>query len=187
MRVVDPSFEVYWRQSGADMLKFIEATGRTAYKSEARITDESAETFVRKLVNRGHWSVLEHVAVSARVVCDRGVSHEIVRHRLASYTQESTRWCDYSNYKKFKKEITFVCPLFVYGLRSTDPISIAWHQAMGNAERSYFGLLEHGAKPQEARSVLPNSLKTEIVMTMNLRTWRHFFSLRAAPLATRTW
>ena len=183
MKIVESSFEIYWRMSGADMLKFIEAAGRTAYKSEAKITEESAEAFVRKLISRGHFSVLEHISVSARVVCDRGISHEIVRHRLASYTQESTRFCNYSK-DKFGEEITVIEPSFT--MDSDDAVvgaRIVWRQAMEHCERVYFGLLNAGAKSQIARSVLPTSLKTELVMTLNLRAWRHFFFLRTAPAA----
>lgn len=182
MRIVRPATEVLWVESGTAILQRIETAGRTAYKSELQASENSAREFVAMLVARQHLSVLEHVSVSARVICDRGVSHEIVRHRLASYTQESTRFCNYSD-QRFAGEITFVLPSFLYERGDYDPLYQNWDRAMLEAERTYLGMIELGAKPEEARSVLPNSLKTEMVMTMNLREWRHFFSLRAASAA----
>ena len=182
MKVVKPSTEVLWIESGSSMLQRIEIAGRTAYKSESWISGDSAVDFVKMLVARQHFSVLEHVSVSARVTCDRGVSHEIVRHRIASYTQESTRYCNYSQ-SRFGGELVFVFPSFLRDRADDDPLFQKWQRAMLEAERTYLEMIELGAKPQEARSVLPNSLKTEIVMTMNLREWRHFFSLRTAATA----
>lgn len=157
----------------------IEEYGRTCYKSEDHITEESADGFVRRILRKGHESVIEHEKLTARIICDRGVSHELVRHRLASYSQESTRYCNYSK-EKFWKELTFIRPCFW----PNDSLQYnLWRSAMSTAEGVYMYLLENGAKPEEARSVLPNSLKTEVVMTANLREWRHFFRLRCAPAA----
>ena len=157
----------------------IEEYGRTCYKSEDYITDESADNFVRRILRKGHESVIEHEKLTARIICDRGVSHELVRHRLASYSQESTRYCNYSK-GKFGKELVFIRPCFW----PDDSLQYhLWRSAMSTAEGVYMYLLENGAKPEEARSVLPNSLKTEVVMTANLREWRHFFRLRCAPAA----
>lgn len=157
----------------------IEEYGRTCYKSEDHITEESADGFVRRILRKGHESVIEHEKLTARIICDRGVSHELVRHRLASYSQESTRYCNYSK-GKFWKELTFIRPCFW----PNDSLQYnLWRSAMSTAEGVYMYLLENGAKPEEARSVLPNSLKTEVVMTANLREWRHFFRLRCAPAA----
>jgi thymidylate synthase (FAD) len=122
-------------------------------------------------------SVLEHEAVSVRIICDRGVSHEIVRHRIASYSQESTRYCNYSK-GKFGGEICVIRPCFWQ--QDSEQYAI-WQHAMQCAEDAYNALVAKGAQPQHARSVLPNSLKTEIVVSMNLREWRHFFELRTAP------
>jgi thymidylate synthase (FAD) len=164
------------------MLRRIENAGRTAYKSEGCISEDSAVKFVKMLVARKHLSVLEHVSVSARVICDRGASHEMVRHRIASFTQESTRYCNYSQ-NRFGGEVMFVLPSFLHDKPDDHPLFQKWEGAMRDAERTYLEMIELGAKPEEARSVLPNSLKTEIVMTMNLRGWRHFFALRTAPAA----
>ena len=182
MKTVKPSAEVLWIESGASILRRIESAGRTAYKSEGCVSEDSAVEFVKLILARKHLSVLEHVAVSAHVICDRGVSHEIVRHRIASYTQESTRYCNYSQ-ERFGSEVVFVLPSFLYERADDDLLFQKWERAMLEAERTYLEMIESGAKPQEARSVLPNSLKTEMVMTMNLREWRHFFSLRTAPTA----
>lgn len=165
--------------SGAIILKSIERYGRTCYKSEDKITESSAADFVKKIIELGHESVLEHEKVSVRIICDRGVTHEIVRHRIGSYSQESTRYCNYST-DSFGNQITCILPSFWKDDQSKLDI---WISAMEFAEKSYFMLLDAGATPQEARSVLPNSLKTEIVVTYNLREWRHFFKLRTSKAA----
>lgn len=164
---------------GEQLLKNIELCGRVCYKSEDRITDESAAAFIRMIMKSGHESVLEHEKITARVVCDRGVTHEIVRHRIASYSQESTRYCNYSK-DKFGGELTFIKPC--YFADDSEGYRL-WAQAMENAEKSYFALLDAGAKPEEARGVLPNAVKTELVITMNIREWRHFFRLRTSGRA----
>ena len=167
-----------------EMLCSIERAGRTCYKSEEKITSPSAARFVRDIVQvKHHESVIEHIAVTVKFVVDRGVSHELVRHRLASFAQESTRYCNYSK-EKFGNEITVIAPF-------PDPDSnsqcwVAYHDwlfAMRACEETYFKLLGAGYSPQIARSVLPNALKTEVVMTANLREWRHIFKLRTSPAA----
>lgn len=134
---------------------------------------------MKAIVARGHKSVLEHASATVRFVCDRGVSHEIVRHRLASYSQESTRYCNYGK-DDFGCEITVIEPEFL--MDDTTGYAI-WKQAMADAELAYFSLLEWGCTPEEARAVLPNALKTELIMTANMREWRYFFRLRCAPAA----
>jgi len=175
MKVINPSFEILTPITGNE-LKLIEAAGRTCYKSENNITDESSKKFVAGLIKRGHEAMLEHSFLSIRFICDRGVSHELVRHRLASFAQESTRYCNY-NKDKFGNELTFIKPLFFEP--GTDDYRL-WANAMLQAEYRYMQLIQNGRTPQEARSVLPNSVKTEVVMSTNYREWRHFFKLRAA-------
>lgn len=181
MKVINAKYEIINKENinGLELLKGIEVVGRTCYKSENNITDDSAKKFVSTLIKNGHEAMIEHNAISVRFTCDRGVSHELVRHRLASFGQESTRYCNYSK-DKFGSEITVIKPCF-FKEDSVENTArrIIWEKAMRDAETSYFMMLDAGSSPQEARSVLPNSLKTEIVMTMNLREWRHFFSLRA--------
>lgn len=195
MILVKPSFQIFDDLDPERIYKSIERAGRTCYKSEDKITEDSAEKFIRMILKRGHESVIEHEKVSVKVVCDRGVSHEIVRHRIASYSQESTRYCDYNN-----GDVAFVIPpwcKFLPGkayscctddaslntLIEIDDPELFWLYSIQQAENNYKKLREMGWKPEEARSVLPNSLKTEIVMTMNLREWRHFFKLRTASVA----
>lgn len=179
MKIISPNVEILSPVDGQAILKHIELCGRVCYKSEAKITDTSAATFVRGIIKRGHESVLEHFNITVKFICDRGVSHEIVRHRMASYCQESTRYCNYSN-DSFGGEITIIRPNFL--VEGTEGWQY-WLEACWTAERRYFDLLNFGCTPQEARAVLPNSLKTEVVMTANLREWRHFFKLRTAQAA----
>ncbi|MCH5263427.1 MAG: FAD-dependent thymidylate synthase [Lachnospiraceae bacterium] len=179
MKVIKPYFEILGTVDGKEILKSIEVCGRTCYKSENLITGDSAVEFVKNILKRGHESVIEHEKVTVRIICDRGVSHEIVRHRIASYSQESTRYCNYQK-DKFGHELTFIKPIFWDESCSEYTI---WYNMMQNIEEKYMQLINLGASPQEARSILPNSLKTEIVVTMNLREWRHFFKLRTSEAA----
>ena len=179
MKIIAPYHEIISKIDGAEMLRYIELCGRVCYKSEDRITDGSAEKFVGMILKSGHESVLEHEKITVRFVCDRGVTHEIVRHRIASYSQESTRYCNYSK-DKFGGEITFIRPCF---WAEDDEKFALWKETMQSIEDSYVKLISLGAKPEEARSILPNSVKTEIMVTMNLREWRHFFKLRTAERA----
>lgn len=183
MKVISASFVIEDTVDGEKILKNIERCGRVCYKTEGNITNESAKIFVKKIIESGHESVIEHEKVTVRIICDRGVTHEIVRHRLASYSQESTRYCNYSS-KKFGGEITVVEPCFWGSNNKADKAKMEiWRATMRNVEDAYFKLIALGATAQEARSVLPNSLKTEIVMTANLREWRHFFKLRCSSKA----
>lgn len=179
MKIIKPSVEILTPIDGTTILKHIETCGRVCYKSEDKITDDSCENFVKNIVKRGHEAVIEHYSISVRFVCDRGVSHEIVRHRIASFCQESTRYCNYSK-GDFGGEISVVEPFYL------QPGTLAyteWKTACEAAEKAYFDLLDWGCMPQEARAVLPNSLKTEIIMTANLREWRHFLQLRTSTVA----
>jgi len=179
MNKIKASYVIESEINGMEILKQIEKVGRTCYKSEDKITDDSAIKFVTGLIKRGHEAMIEHNSISVRFICDRGVSHEIVRHRLASFGQESTRYCNYSS-DKFSNQITVIEPLF-WGKETY--AYFQWQTACLNAEKAYFNLLNDGCSPQEARSVLPTSLKTEIVVTMNLREWRHFLKLRTEIVA----
>lgn len=183
MKIVQPSYVFETPidgEYGRFMLKLCERAARTCYKSEGACTEDSAGPFVRKIAQvKKHVSTIEHASVTVRFICDRGVTHELVRHRLAAYSQESTRYCNYSG-DKFNNEITVIAPPF---WEASSPCYALWYQACKQAEEAYLALLAKGASPQEARSVLPNSLKTEIVMTANLREWRHVFTLRAAKEA----
>ncbi|MEJ2640965.1 MAG: FAD-dependent thymidylate synthase [Desulfosarcinaceae bacterium] len=174
MKVIEPYFDVLNMPAGEAVLTHIELAARTCYKSEHKITADSAARLLRGLLKSGHHSVFEHASASVRIVCDRGISHEIVRHRLCAFSQESTRYANYAR-DKFGQEITVIRPFF--WLESSDAFHL-WQAQMESAEAAYLRLIEGGASPQEARSVLPNSLKTEVVVTANMREWRHIFKLR---------
>jgi thymidylate synthase (FAD) len=174
MKIIKASAEII--SHTPDLEKSIELAGRTCYKSEDKITEDSAQEFIERIKNFKHESVLEHGAITVRFVVDRGVSHELVRHRLASFSQESTRYCNYSK-DKFGNEITVIDPEPAFGPVFSYRKEV-WFRQCAYAEQSYFQMIEQGASPQEARSVLPNSLKTEVVMTANPREWRHVFKVR---------
>jgi len=181
-------------------LELIEIAGRTCYKSEEKMTDTSHKEFVKAILKRGHESVIEHSAMTVKFIVDRGVTHELVRHRLCAFSQESTRYCNY------KGGVTFVIPPWVDDVESGEypfhwkdgPLtsnnigigfafvsndSYHWFWSMVYAEDNYKKLLQWGWSPQQARSVLPNSLKTEIVVTANFREWRHILKLRTSKAA----
>lgn len=176
MKIINPRIQIQEVLEYNIMKQLIERCGRTCYKSEDKITNESADKFIKMIINRKHKSVLEHVSIPVKIICDRGVSHELVRHRLASYSQESTRYCNYND-NKFNNEITLIKPLF-FKEDNTDKASMTWYKAMKECEDAYFDLLKNNMTPQDARSVLPNSLKTEINMTCNIREWHTVFDQR---------
>lgn len=194
MKIINASAHIEDKINGQEILKKIEKIGRVCYKSEKNINDESAEKFVSNIIKRGHESVLEHISVSARIICPRIISQMVERHRVASYSQESQRYCNYSN-NKFGNELTFIKPSWfkssIEELKEFEALmscnmppvgkdkkELYWLNCMMMIEECYFDLLQEGWEPQQARSVLPNSIKTEFVMTMNLREWRYFFKLR---------
>lgn len=181
MKVINASYEILTPLACIrEQLKLIEKAGRVCYKSEDKITEESAGPFVDRICNTlHHESVIEHSTLSVRFIVDRGVSHEFVRHRLASFSQESTRYCNYSK-GKFGTELTFIKPCFFE--EGTDNYD-TWYDACMIAESRYLALIEDGATAQEARSVLPNSLKTEIIVTANFREWKHIIKMRCSTSA----
>lgn len=177
MKIISPSIKIMAMPDAADVYRMIEIAGRTCYKSDDMITAKSAEKFVSQIIRSGHESVIEHVSATVKIICDRGVTHELVRHRLCSFSQESTRYANYSK-DKFGNEITVVRPLF---FKPGSANMSMWENAMESAEAVYMTMLDNGARAEEARSVLPNSLKTEIVVTANIREWMHIFKLRCHP------
>ena len=188
MNIIKAHYEILTPIDGIKELQHIEKIGRVCYKSEDRITEngESAKKFVAMLIKNGHTAMIEHSFLSVKFTVDRGISHELVRHRIASFAQESTRYCNYSN-DKFGNSCSFIDITNGIQLdpkmKSLDANTIAlifneWMQAMEDAERHYFKMIELGASPQIARSVLPNSTKTEITISANYREWRNFFLLR---------
>lgn len=183
MKIIKPTVKLLWITPNAE--KAIERAGKICYKSENNITEDSHKQFISNIIKRNHEAVLEHASASFLIICDRGVSHELVRHRLASYCQESTRYCNYSK-DKFNNELTFIEPCFFKSMDSSkeeENRQWAWAAAMAQSENYYKEMIELGATPEEARSVLPNSLKTEIVITANLREFRHVIKLRTSKAA----
>lgn len=179
MRIIAPSIEILSDIDANKIMRNIEICGRVCYKSENLINEDSAQKFIKMIISSGHESVLEHEKLTIKFICDRGVSHEIVRHRIASYSQESTRYCNY-NKEKFGNELTLIRPCF---WKEDEEKYRIWLDVMKKVECSYNELISMGAKPEEARSILPNSLKTEIVVTMNIRELRHFLRLRTSKKA----
>lgn len=189
MNIISPTFIMLDVPDEVEVLSKIERIARVCYKSEGSISEGSAERLVHQLIDSGHEAMVEHCSVSVLVTTDRGVTHEVVRHRVASYAQESSRFCNYTNGKKFANGITYVD---LFDAMRLDPkvtklpmqdfaaIYSEWYQACEDAERHYNRMLSLGATPQIARSVLNHSTKSEIVITMNFREWRHFFRLRTA-------
>lgn len=177
VRIIAPTFDIEPVDS-VKILKKIELAGRVCYKSEERVSDKSYEQFIKRLIDNGHESVLEHVSVTVKIICDRGISHELVRHRMGSYSQESTRYVNYSK-DAFDEQIT------VIDIKPFVKIDnyVDWIEVMKLAEKNYMEMLYSGVSPQIARSVLPNSLKTEIICTKNLRGWRDFLKLRTTKSA----
>ena len=186
MKIIKSSFKIedpVGLLSGLDMLARIEKAGRTCYKSEYKMTPDSSKKFVKGLIDKGHESVLEHEKITVRIICPRSISHELVRHRIASFSMESSRFCDYSK-NRFGNELTFICPSLGF---NWDPITtglyIIWEDSMKQVEQNYFELIAYGATPQEAATVLPNSLKTELVITANIREWRTILKQRTTKAA----
>ena len=191
MRLVKPSYKILTEIDGVKMLKKLEEAGRTCYKSEDLISEDSYKPLIKHLLTSNHLSVIEHQYFSVRFICDRGVSHEIVRHRLSSFSQESTRYCNYAK-DKFGNQITYIIPEWTkfeegfyhkLDLNEHHPYTneeITWLLSMFESETAYNKLIANGWKAQQARSVLPNSLKTEIIVTSNLRQWRTIFEQRCA-------
>lgn len=190
MKLIKPSYQILSEVNSDKILENIELAGRTCYKSENLITNDSSKNFVSMIISRGHESVLEHEKITIKFICDRGVSHEIVRHRIASFSQESTRYCNYSR-DKFDNQLTFIIPNWLNidecEIINTPRLNLSdsdlWLNSMQYAESNYNELIVLGWKPEQARSILPNSLKTEIVVTANLREWRTIFKQRTAKTA----
>jgi len=183
LTIVEPSFEII-TPLGVEQLKFLELCARVCYKSEERITDNSASKLVRRLRESKHESILEHVSATVRIIGSRSMSHQLVRHRIGvAYAQESQRFCNYG-----KKGFQFICPPAIglpagtygypYQKNLTDQ-QLYWLACRINECCEYMELIEGGVRPEDARECLPNAIKTEVMTTCNLRAWRHMFSERA--------
>jgi thymidylate synthase (FAD) len=192
MKLIKPYYTILNENDLFRACKEIELAARTCYQSEGKITEDSYKALIAKLIKSGHEAMLEFgPSITVKFVCDRGVSHELVRHRLCDFAQESTRYCNYSK----NDEIVFITPPWIrnmpdpficdnsYSFNHVDVDTALWMESLLNSEASYLRLLELGWQPQQARAVLPNSLKTEINMKANIREWRHIFRLRCSPKA----
>lgn len=196
--------------TAAMVYRDIEESGRTCYLSGASMTEESGEKFVRFMVKNGHDAMLEHTSMKVKFIVDRAISHQMIRHRICSFAEQSTRYCNFSK-EKFGHEITVIEPCFYDSIpkeekelcrKALDDLDAfkdpqvteflnnhvtdlhkryaRWYDDCRSSEKDYLAMLELGATPEEARSVLPHSLKTEIVVYTNMREWREIFKLRAA-------
>ena len=190
MKIIEPKYEILTEisEGGIKELQQIERVARVCYKSENKIVPDgsSAKKLVGFLVKQGHEAMLEHSQLSVLFTCDRAIANELVRHRIASFAQESTRYCNYAG-EKFGGELSFIKPYWipqVYGDVSSDDIQAwnEWYDACAETEKQYLNMLHDGMRPEQARCVLPLCLKTEIVVTANYREWRNIFKLRA-PVA----
>lgn len=192
MKIVEPKYEILTdiSEGGIKELQQIERVARVCYKSEDKITPdgESAKKLVGFLVKQGHEAMLEHSQLSVLFTCDRAIANELVRHRIASFAQESTRYCNYST-EKFGGELSFIRPSYIELTEADKNLNgieytpgVAWLDACGTAELHYHGMLALGMRPEQARCVLPMCLKTDIVVMANYREWRNIFKLRT-PVA----
>jgi len=176
MKIIQPSYEILTSlENSHHIIQDIEAIGRTCYKSEAKINPMSASKFVTDLVTRKHHAMIEFFDIVVRFIHNRGFTHEMVRHRLCSFAQESTRYCDYEG------GLTVIEPFWMKEYSEDEYLE--WFGHMNHAEVVYRNLKKKGLSPQEARGVLPIDIKTEIVVKCNLREWSHIFDLRCSSKA----
>ena len=175
MKLIDPYVEIISPIDGKAIMKHLEICGRVCYKSENLIKDESCDVFLSKILSSAHESVIEHHSITVKVVGSRSMSHQLVRHRIASYSQESQRYCNYTR-DKFGDDLVFIKP------RKYDSWNVnvqSWFdKSLIDAEETYSNLIKSGLQAQDAREVLPNACKTEVIVTMNLRSWRHLLKMR---------
>lgn len=184
MKIIEPKYEILTEisEGGIKELQQIERVARVCYKSEDKIVPDgsSAKKLVGFLVKQGHEAMLEHSQLSVLFTCDRAIANELVRHRIASFAQESTRYCNYAG-EKFGEELSFIRPYYV-GENADNSTYKYWYATCEEAEYDYKLMIANGMRPEQARCVLPLCLKTEIVVTANYREWRNIFKLRT-PVA----
>lgn len=178
MNIVEPYaklMDVSDKEEGIRLLRKIEWCGRISHRSEDAQGADSWDRFIRAIVlQHGDWSIVEHAIATVDMLVDRGITHEIVRHRLFSFTQESTRFV---NYEK-KMAASFIMPPDL-----NEAQRVSWERNIGQAEMSYREAISQGCAPQIARSVFPNALASRIIVTGNLRNWRHFLLMRTTKEA----
>ncbi len=174
VKIVNPGIEIITPINGEEILKHIELCARNCYKSEDKITSDSARLMVRKLIESGHEAMLEHYSVTVKLTTDVGAYKDLTRHRHASWAIESTRFCNYSK-GKYGSELTFIKPC---NIEEGSELYNLWFKAMQDIEKTYIDMAKLGAKADQLRMLLPHSTKADVIMTSNLREWRHIFKLR---------
>ena len=174
MKLIDPILYVE-DYDGKSMMRRIERACRTCYRSENVMTEDSYKKLLKNCINRGHESILEHEKVSIRMICDIGVYKDLTRHRFASFSIESTRYCNYGK-DKFDNEIKFMKPCNIEP--GTEMYNI-WERGLKDIERAYLDMSNLGAQPDQLRLLLPHATAAEVNMTANIREWKHILSLRA--------
>lgn len=175
MQIVDPYIQVE-KVDGTKIMKNIERACRTCYRSEGKITEESYKTLLKNCITRGHESVLEHEKVTIRMYCDLGVYKDLTRHRIASFSIESTRYCNYGK-DKFDNELKIIKPC---NIEEGTSLYTHWKEACEVIEKNYMEMSNEGALPDQLRMILPHSIAAEVTMTANIREWKHILSLRAS-------
>lgn len=178
MKIIEPLVEVE-NFDGLKIMKNIERACRTCYRSEDKITEDSYKNLIKNCVNRGHESVLEHEKVTVRLTCDIGVYKDLTRHRIASFSIESTRYCNYGK-DKWDNQIKFIKPCNIEG---DSELYSNWVGTMDFIEREYIAMSKNGATPDQMRMILPHSTAAEVTMTANIREWKHIFELRCSKRA----
>lgn len=173
MKIIKPWVEVE-KIDGVKVMKNLERAAKHCYRTEGNIKEDSYDHFLRNCINRGHESVLEHEKVTVRICCDVGAYKDITRHRIASFSIESTRYCNYSK-DKFGNEISFIEPCNI----DDENLYEDWKNCMEEIEKCYQKMASEGALPDQLRLILPHSTAAELTMTANIREWRHIFALRA--------
>lgn len=180
MKIIKPSYQILTPINREEILKQLEIVGRTCYKSEDKITKDSSSKFIEMLIKNGHEAMIEFFDISVKFIHNRGFTHELVRHRLCSFAQESTRYVNYSK-DKYDNQITIIEP---YWFEDCDAFNkVLWNNTLERCEKTYMSLTKNGVPAQGARGVLPIDLKTKINIRANLREWRHIFKLRCSSKA----
>lgn len=175
MKIIEPLVEVE-NFDGLKIMKNIERACRTCYRSEDKITEDSYKNLIKNCVNRGHESVLEHEKITVRLTCDIGVYKDLTRHRIASFSIESTRYCNYGK-DKWDNQIKFIKPCNIEG---DSELYSNWVGTMDFVEKEYIAMSKNGATPDQMRMILPHSTAAEVTMTANIREWKHIFELRCS-------
>ncbi len=182
VKIVEPHVEIITPLDGEAILKHLELCARNCYKSEDKITPDSARTMIKKLLELGHEAMIEHYNLTVKLTCDIGVYKDLTRHRLVSFAIESTRYCNYSK-GKFGNELSVIKPCHI---KENTPEYDLWLSTMQTIEKNYNQMAALGCRPDQLRMLLPHSTKADVIMTANLREWRHIFKLRCAPAAHPT-